>query len=82
MVPYLKSVVYGEPAAESLLSVSELGVPTSVDLVRSDPAHMVTSFTTGHIGLFNMETRQLVLKLESAGTPGKSTHQSQSRFGI
>ncbi|XP_044045268.1 striatin isoform X2 [Siniperca chuatsi] len=47
----------------------ELGVPTSVDLVSSDPAYMVTSFTTGHIGLFNMETQQLVLKLESAGPP-------------
>uniref|UniRef100_A0A4W6DIH4 Striatin n=1 Tax=Lates calcarifer TaxID=8187 RepID=A0A4W6DIH4_LATCA len=43
----------------------ELGVPTSVDLVSSEPAHMVTSFTTGHIGLFNMETQQLVLKLDS-----------------
>lgn len=59
------------------LCVSELGVPTSVDLVSSEPAHMVTSFTTGHIGLFNMETQQLVLKLESAGPPGKSTDQSQ-----
>ncbi|XP_056264956.1 striatin-like isoform X2 [Pseudoliparis swirei] len=47
----------------------ELGVPTSVDLVSSDPAHMVTAFSGGHIGLFNMETRQLVLKLESAGPP-------------
>uniref|UniRef100_A0A671VR03 Striatin n=1 Tax=Sparus aurata TaxID=8175 RepID=A0A671VR03_SPAAU len=46
----------------------ELGVPTSVDLVSSEPAHMVTSFTTGHIGLFNMETQQLVLKLESIHT--------------
>uniref|UniRef100_A0AAQ5XTF9 Striatin n=1 Tax=Amphiprion ocellaris TaxID=80972 RepID=A0AAQ5XTF9_AMPOC len=43
----------------------ELGVPTSVDLVSSEPAHMVASFSTGHIGLFNMETQQLVLKLES-----------------
>ncbi|XP_071359211.1 striatin isoform X2 [Trachinotus anak] len=47
----------------------ELGVPTSVDLVSSEPAHMVTAFTTGHIGLFNMETQQLVLKLDSAGPP-------------
>ncbi|XP_068582644.1 striatin [Cebidichthys violaceus] len=47
----------------------ELGVPTSVDLVSSESSHMVTSFTTGHIGLFNMETQQLVLKLESAGPP-------------
>uniref|UniRef100_A0A7N5ZY79 Striatin n=1 Tax=Anabas testudineus TaxID=64144 RepID=A0A7N5ZY79_ANATE len=47
----------------------ELGVPTSVDMVSSEPAHMVTSFSTGHIGLFSMETQQLVLKLESAGPP-------------
>uniref|UniRef100_A0A8C4HFI3 Striatin n=1 Tax=Dicentrarchus labrax TaxID=13489 RepID=A0A8C4HFI3_DICLA len=54
----------------------DLGVPTSVDLVSSEPAHMVTSFNTGHIGLFNMETQQLVLKLESAGPPGKPNDQS------
>ncbi|KAM7008813.1 striatin isoform 3-T3 [Tautogolabrus adspersus] len=47
----------------------ELGVPTSVDLVSCEPAHMVTSFTSGHIGLFNMETQQLVLQMESAGSP-------------
>uniref|UniRef100_A0A3Q3ISC2 Striatin n=1 Tax=Monopterus albus TaxID=43700 RepID=A0A3Q3ISC2_MONAL len=46
----------------------KLGVPSSVDLVCSEPAHLVTSFTNGQIGLFNMETRQLVLSLES-GTP-------------
>uniref|UniRef100_A0A674BYH8 Striatin n=1 Tax=Salmo trutta TaxID=8032 RepID=A0A674BYH8_SALTR len=39
----------------------EFGVPSSVDVVCSDPAHMVTSFTSGQIGLFNMETQQLVL---------------------
>ncbi|XP_058496743.1 striatin [Solea solea] len=47
----------------------DLGVPTSVDLVSSEPVHMVTSFTTGDIGLFNMETQQLVLRLDSAGPP-------------
>ncbi|XP_023809592.1 striatin [Oryzias latipes] len=47
----------------------ELGAPTSVDLVSSDPAYMVASFSSGHMGLFNMETQQLVLKLESAGAP-------------
>lgn len=50
---------------------SELGVPSSVDLVCSDPAHLVASFTNGHIGLFNMETRQLVLTLESSAEPSK-----------
>ncbi|XP_041839247.1 striatin-like isoform X2 [Melanotaenia boesemani] len=47
----------------------ELGIPTSVDLVSSEPAYMVTSFNTGYIGLYNMETQQLVLKLESDGPP-------------
>ncbi|XP_036812339.1 striatin isoform X2 [Oncorhynchus mykiss] len=48
----------------------EFGVPSSVDVVSSDPAHMVTSFTSGQIGLFNMETQQLVLSLESAAETG------------
>uniref|UniRef100_A0A8C1QTM8 Striatin, calmodulin binding protein n=1 Tax=Cyprinus carpio TaxID=7962 RepID=A0A8C1QTM8_CYPCA len=47
------------------LCLSVLGVPSSVDLVCSDPAHMVTAFTNGRMGIFNMETRQLVLELES-----------------
>ncbi|KAM8842840.1 striatin [Synchiropus picturatus] len=51
----------------------ELGIPTSVDVASSDPAHMVTSFSTGHIGLFNMETQQLVLTMESAGPPDAPT---------
>lgn len=37
---------------------------------------MVTSFDTGHIGLFNMETQQLVLTLESAGPPGTTTNSA------
>ncbi|KAG5855586.1 hypothetical protein ANANG_G00050640 [Anguilla anguilla] len=48
----------------------ELGIPSSVDLVCSEPAHMVTSFSTGETGLFNMETQQLVLSLESTAEPG------------
>lgn len=66
------------------MCVSELGVPTSVDLVSSEPAHMVTSFASGHIGLFNMETQQLVLKLESAGPPGRppTNHRPRSEDQI
>ncbi|KAG7462845.1 hypothetical protein MATL_G00189100 [Megalops atlanticus] len=48
----------------------ELGLPSSVDLVSSDPAYMVSSFSTGRTSLFNMETRQLVLSLESAAESG------------
>ncbi|XP_066553385.1 striatin isoform X2 [Amia ocellicauda] len=48
----------------------ELGIPSSVDLVCSEPAHMVSSFSSGQTGIFNMETRQLVLNLESTGETG------------
>ncbi|KAF6725555.1 Striatin [Oryzias melastigma] len=51
-----------------------MGIPSSVDLVCSDPAHLVTSFTNGEIGIFNMETRQLVLSLESNLEAGTSCH--------
>ncbi|KAM9490607.1 striatin isoform 4-T4 [Salvelinus alpinus] len=57
------------PALAIFNEKGELGVPTSVDLVCSEPAHMVTSFSTGEIGLFNMETRQLILKLDQTGEP-------------
>uniref|UniRef100_A0A8C9SWM4 Striatin n=1 Tax=Scleropages formosus TaxID=113540 RepID=A0A8C9SWM4_SCLFO len=51
------------PALAIFNENAELGIPSSVDLVCSDPAHMVTSFSSGRTGLFNMETRQLVLSL-------------------
>ncbi|XP_040034278.1 striatin isoform X5 [Gasterosteus aculeatus] len=58
------------PALAVFNEDQKLGVPSSVDLVSSEPAHLVTSFTNGQIGLFNMETRQLVLSLESNLEPG------------
>uniref|UniRef100_A0A671U9B8 Striatin n=1 Tax=Sparus aurata TaxID=8175 RepID=A0A671U9B8_SPAAU len=58
------------PALAVFNEDKKLGVPSSVDLVCSEPAHLVTSFTNGQIGLFNMETRQLVLSLESNLEPG------------
>ncbi|XP_029691499.1 striatin isoform X2 [Takifugu rubripes] len=60
------------PALAVFNEDKKLGVPSSVDLVCSDPAHLVTSFTNGQIGLFNMETRQLVLTLESTAEPSTS----------
>ncbi|GAA6233927.1 striatin isoform X2 [Lates japonicus] len=58
------------PALAVFNENKKMGVPSSVDLVCSEPAHLVTSFTNGQIGLFNMETRQLVLSLESNVEPG------------
>ncbi|KAF7686961.1 striatin-like isoform X1 [Silurus meridionalis] len=59
-----------EPAIAVFNENKELGVPSSVDLVCSEPAYMVTSFTNGRIGLFNMETQQLVQSLESTTESG------------
>uniref|UniRef100_A0AAR2J809 Striatin n=1 Tax=Pygocentrus nattereri TaxID=42514 RepID=A0AAR2J809_PYGNA len=60
------------PALAVFNENKDLGIPSSVDLVCSEPAHMVTAFSNGRMGIFNMETRQLVLELESqtAGEPG------------
>ncbi|XP_068423991.1 striatin-like isoform X2 [Clinocottus analis] len=59
------------PALAVFNEDKKLGVPSSVDLVSSEPAQLVTSFTNGQLGLFDMETRQLVLSLESnLGEPG------------
>uniref|UniRef100_A0A3Q3AHU2 Striatin n=1 Tax=Kryptolebias marmoratus TaxID=37003 RepID=A0A3Q3AHU2_KRYMA len=57
------------PALAVFNENKQLGIPSSVDLVCSEPAHLVSSFTNGQIGLFNMETRQLVLSLESGLEP-------------
>nr|XP_057914308.1 striatin-like isoform X1 [Doryrhamphus excisus] len=62
------------PALAVFNENKKLGVPSSVDLVCSEPAHLVTSFTSGEIGLFNMETRQQVLSLESNGEQGPPSH--------
>ncbi|XP_060773125.1 striatin-like [Neoarius graeffei] len=61
-----------EPAIAVFNENKELGVASSVDLVCSEPAYMVTSFTNGKIGLFNMETQQLVQSIKSTTESGAS----------
>ncbi|XP_073194479.1 striatin isoform X6 [Lepidochelys kempii] len=53
------------PALNIFNDNQEMGIPSSVDLVSSDPSHMVASFNSGHTCIFNMETRQRILTLES-----------------
>uniref|UniRef100_A0A803TLK6 Striatin n=1 Tax=Anolis carolinensis TaxID=28377 RepID=A0A803TLK6_ANOCA len=53
------------PALNIFNDNQEMGIPSSVDLVSSDPNHMVASFNSGHTCIFNMETRQRILTLES-----------------
>ncbi|XP_009976309.1 PREDICTED: striatin isoform X3 [Tauraco erythrolophus] len=53
------------PALNIFNDNQEMGIPSSVDLVSSDPSLMVASFSSGHSCIFNMETRQRILTLES-----------------
>ncbi|XP_036235874.1 striatin isoform X4 [Molothrus ater] len=54
------------PALNIFNDNQEMGIPSSVDLVSSDPSLMVASFNSGHTSIFNMETRQRILTLESS----------------
>uniref|UniRef100_A0A8C5SKR8 Striatin n=1 Tax=Laticauda laticaudata TaxID=8630 RepID=A0A8C5SKR8_LATLA len=53
------------PALNIFNDNQEMGIPSSVDLVSSDPSLMVASFNTGYTSIFNMETKQHILTLES-----------------
>ncbi|XP_040849005.1 striatin isoform X3 [Ochotona curzoniae] len=54
------------PALTVFNDNQELGIPASVDLVSSDPSLMVASFSKGYTSIFNMETQQRILTLESS----------------
>ncbi|KAM9290046.1 striatin-3 isoform 3-T3 [Cariama cristata] len=43
----------------------EHGIPTSVDFIGCDPAHMVASFNTGSTVIYDLETSQSVVVLSS-----------------
>ncbi|XP_071283060.1 striatin-3 isoform X4 [Agelaius tricolor] len=43
----------------------ERGIPTSVDFIGCDPAHMVTSFNTGSTVIYDLETSQSVVMFSS-----------------
>ncbi|XP_023577581.1 striatin-3 isoform X3 [Octodon degus] len=43
----------------------EHGIPTSVDFIGCDPAHMVTSFNTGSAVIYDLETSQSLVILPS-----------------
>ncbi|KAK1333156.1 hypothetical protein QTO34_006693 [Cnephaeus nilssonii] len=53
------------PALSVFNDNQEFGIPASVDLVSSDPSLMVASFSKGYTSIFNMETQQRILTLES-----------------
>ncbi|XP_055989397.1 striatin-3 [Sorex fumeus] len=48
----------------------EHGIPTSVDFIGCDPAHMVTSYSTGNTVIYDLETSQSLLMLSSQADSG------------
>lgn len=53
------------------LCALEYGIPTSVDFIGCDPAHMVTSFSTGNTVIYDLETSQSLVMLSSQTDSGK-----------
>lgn len=49
----------------------EHGVPTSVDFNGCDPAHMVASFNSGDVVIYDLETSQNALVLKGQGEDSK-----------
>lgn len=56
-----------QPCTSTFNTDREHGVPTSVDFNGTDPAHMVASFSSGDIVLYDLETSQSALVLKGQG---------------
>ncbi|XP_032629133.1 striatin-3 isoform X2 [Chelonoidis abingdonii] len=57
----------------------EHGVPTSVDFIGCDPAHMVTSFSTGSTVIYDLETSQSLVILSSQIDSGLQSNNHINR---
>nr|XP_040026095.1 striatin-3 [Gasterosteus aculeatus aculeatus] len=64
------------PCISTFNTDNEHGVPTSVDFNGCDPAHMVASFNSGDVVVYDLETSQnaLVLKGQGDGSLPGSNH--------
>ncbi|XP_010333271.1 striatin-3 isoform X2 [Saimiri boliviensis] len=55
------------------------GIPTSVDFIGCDPAHMVTSFNTGGAVIYDLETSQSLVILSSQVDSGLQSNNHINR---
>lgn len=55
------------------------GIPTSVDFIGCDPAHMVTSFNTGSAVIYDLETSQSLVILSSQVDSGLQSNNHINR---
>nr|XP_057946148.1 striatin-3-like [Doryrhamphus excisus] len=65
-----------DPCISTFNTGKDHGIPTSVDFNGCDPAHMVASFDSGDVVVYDLETSQhaLVLKGQSEGTNAGCNH--------
>lgn len=56
------------------LSLSEHGTPTSVAFVNTDPSQVVVSFDGGETLLYDLNTEQSIMVLETQTKDGKPHH--------
>uniref|UniRef100_A0A3Q2CK88 Striatin, calmodulin binding protein 3 n=1 Tax=Cyprinodon variegatus TaxID=28743 RepID=A0A3Q2CK88_CYPVA len=56
-----------EPCISTFNASNEHGMPTSVDFNGCDPAHMVASFNSGDVAIYDLETSQTALVLKAQG---------------
>lgn len=61
---------------------TEHGIPTSVDFNGCDPAHMVASFNSGDVVVYDLETSQQALVLKGQGDGSKSTNNHEQIWGV
>ncbi|XP_004467988.2 striatin-3 isoform X4 [Dasypus novemcinctus] len=57
----------------------EHGIPTSVDFIGCDPAHMVTSFNTGRTVIYDLETSQSLAMFSSQVDSGLQSNNHINR---
>ncbi|XP_053107799.1 striatin-3 isoform X4 [Hemicordylus capensis] len=57
----------------------EYGIPTSVDFIGCDPAHMVTSFSSGNTVIYDLETSQALVMLSSQTDSGLQSNNHINR---
>jgi len=50
--------------ADLVISAADVGIPTSVDFVRSEPNHMVAAYNNKAAYIFDMETAKPIVNFE------------------
>lgn len=70
MSAFLYIVRFQGVLSDSMISVADVGVPTSIDFVRSEPNHMVAAYNSKAVYIFDLETVKPIVNFEYASDAG------------